>query len=391
MTGGFPYPLTSGYLRHYHLLQRLAVDHEVRLFSLVGGDYRPEDRDAIERLGVEVETFDVASTRFRRYGRQVARVLPRVVVGGAADLRRAVAECVESGWADAAILTGKTTSGSVSVLDELPLVVDACDAASMRLASRLQDREGIDRLLARLELRAVRSVEQRLHREAGHMIVATRRDGEYLGWSPKMSVVANGVDTRYWTRTAAARPPGTVIFTGKMSYGPNEDAALRLIGRVWPIVRDRRPDARLLIVGTSPRQRLIDAGGRDGIEVTGRVDDMRTYLERATVFAAPIRYGAGIQNKLLEALAMQLPVVASSNAAGGLVVDGDAPPVQVTDDLDVMAELIVSELESADRQPAPIESNRAWVTDRFDWDVSARRIDDILHVLVDESSQEEET
>lgn len=391
VTGGFPYPLTSGYLRHYHLLERLAADHEVRLFSLVGGDHRSEDRGAIERLGVDVQTFDVASTRLRRYARQVARVWPRVVAGGAADLRRAVAECVESGWADAAILTGKTTSGVLTALGELPLVVDACDAASMRLASQLPDRDGIDGLLARLELRAVRSVEQRLHRKADHVIVASRRDGEYLGWSPKMSVVANGVDTSYWTRTTTTRPPGTVIFTGKMSYGPNEDAALRLIDHVWPIVHGRRTDARLLIVGTSPRQRLIDAGGRDGIEVTGRVDDMRTYLECATVFAAPIRYGAGIQNKLLEALAMQLPVVASANAAGGLVVDGDAPPVEVTDDLDAMADLIVSELDSADREPAPLESNRAWVTERFDWDVSARHIDDILHGLADTSSQEADT
>jgi glycosyltransferase involved in cell wall biosynthesis len=381
VTAGFPYPLTSGYLRHYHLLGRLAQDHEIRLFSLVGRDHSPEDRVAVEALGVTVETFDVHSTSWRRYSAKAARLVPRLVAGGAADLRRAVAGCVESGWPDAAIVAGKATSGVLSGLGALPLLVDACDATSMRLESQLQDRAGLDRVLAGLEFRSVRSVERRLHRRADHVIVASKRDGEYLGWSAKTSVVANGVDTAYWSRTSDTRPGDTVIFTGKMSYGPNEDAALRLIDEVWPLVRERRPDARLLVVGTSPGKPLLDLGGRDGVDVTGRVDDMREYLEAATVFAAPIRYGAGIQNKLLEALAMQLPVVASANAAGGLVVDGEDPPVHVTDDLHRMAELIIAELETADRSNAPIGANRTWVADRFDWDVSARRIDGILHGL----------
>ena len=206
VTAGFPYPLTSGYLRHFHLLERLARDHEVRLFSLVGRDHRPEDRRAVERLGVDVETFDVHTTPWRRYSGKISRLLPRIVAGGPADLRRAVTVCVESGWAQAAVVTGKTTSGVLSRLDGVPVMIDACDATSMRLQSRLQDQRGFDRVLAELEFRSVRSVERRLHRCGDHVIVASRRDGEHLGWSSKMSVVANGVDTGYWSRTAASRP-----------------------------------------------------------------------------------------------------------------------------------------------------------------------------------------
>jgi glycosyltransferase involved in cell wall biosynthesis len=387
ITGAFPYPLTTGYLRHFHLLSRLALDHQIRLFSLVGGGHEISDREQVEQLGIEVQTFDVAATAWRRQGRRLGRLLPRVVVAGARELRRAVADCVESGWPQAAILSGKTTSGVLPVLAGLPLVVDACDATSMRLISRLPERERFDRLVHGLELRAVRSVERRLYRRADRVLVASRRDGEHLGYSTKMSVVPNGVDTSFWSRNTTARPLDTVVFTGNMSYDPNEDAALRLITDVWPIVRARRPDARLLIVGTSPRSRLVAAGGRNGIEVTGRVDDMREYLERGTVFAAPIRHGAGIQNKLLEALAMQLPVVASTNAAAGLVINGEPSPAYATDELDDMAKIILAELDAADRDPTPIESNRAWVAERFDWNVSAGQIDDILRHLVDASRE----
>lgn len=381
VTSGFPFPLTSGYLRHYHLLERLARDHEIKLFSLVGKDHSPEDRAAVELLGIEVATFDVHSTEWRRGATKIARLFPLLVAGGASDLRRAVRECTESGWPDAAIVSGKATSGVLPVVSDLPLLVDACDATSMRLESQLHDRSGLKRVIGRLELSAVRSVERRLSRRAGHVIVASTRDRDYLGWSDGTSVVPNGIDTAYWSRSSSTRPAGSVIFTGKMSYGPNEDAAMRLIEGVWPIVRGRRPDARLSIVGTSPGERLKNAGGRDGVTVTGRVDDMREYLEDATVFAAPIRYGAGIQNKLLEALAMQLPVVASTNATDGLVVDGQRPPVRVTDDLSAMADMIVDELAAADADPAGLDAHRAWVADRFDWDVSASRIDAILRDL----------
>lgn len=382
ITGGFPYPLTSGYLRHYHLLTRLARHHDIRLLSLVGADHVAADREAVRALGVDVRTFDVSSSAWRRQGRQVGRVVPRIVVGGASELRRAVADEVASDRPHAAILTGKTTSGVLPALAGLPLVVDACDAASMRIETRLADLDGVDRMLARLELRAVRSVERRLDRAAGAVLVASRRDGEHLGFSSKMTVVPNGVDTSYWSRRTPTRGTDTVVFTGKMSYEPNEDAALRLVQEVWPSVRARRPDARLLIVGTSPRASLRALDGRDGVEVTGAVDDMRDYLELATVFAAPIRHGAGIQNKVLEALAMELPVVASTNAADGLVIDGERPPVHVTDRLDEMADVIVNELERADSDPAAVSPNRAWVAGRFDWDVSATRIDDILRRLV---------
>jgi glycosyltransferase involved in cell wall biosynthesis len=218
-------------------------------------------------------------------------------------------------------------------------------------------------------------------RIADRVVVASLRDGEHLGWSDRMSVLPNGVDTAYWSRRSTRRPDGTVIFTGKMSYAPNEDAAMRLIEEVWPSVRARRPDARLMIVGTSPGPRLVEAGSLSGVTVTGRVDDMRDYLDDATVFAAPIRHGAGIQNKLLEALAMQLPVVASTNATDGLVLDGGDPPVHVTDDLATMADLIVDELNAARSDPAPRHAHRTWVADRFDWGVSAGRIDAILQEL----------
>src|SRR5690606_32719078 len=116
-----------------------------------------------------------------------------------------------------------------------------------------------------------------------------------------------------WTRRTHAPHPHTLIFTGVMDYSPNEDTALRLINQVMPRLRPLVPDVRLILAGRNPTPALLQqAQAHPDVTVTGFVEDMRDYLEQASVFVAPLRYGSGMQNKLQEALAMQVPIVASS-------------------------------------------------------------------------------
>ena len=110
--------------------------------------------------------------------------------------------------------------------------------------------------------------------------------------------------------------------------------------------------------------------------MTGFVDDVRPFLDDATVFAALIRFGAGIQNKVLEAMAMELPVVASPNAADGLRTDeGDVPPIAVATDTSMHAERIVDALEAALLDPSPVSPNRRYVERHFVWAESARALE----------------
>jgi glycosyltransferase involved in cell wall biosynthesis len=112
--------------------------------------------------------------------------------------------------------------------------------------------------------------------------------------------------------------------------------------------------------------------------VTGFVPDVRPYLEAASVFAAPLRFGAGIQNKLLEALAMELPVVASTLAIDGLRVGEATPPAVVADDAAAMADRIVETLETVRADPTPNAAGRAYVDSWFRWETSGRLLDAIL-------------
>ena len=134
-------------------------------------------------------------------------------------------------------------------------------------------------------------------------------------------MVPNAVDLDYWTRSTPAQPTGAaprVVMTGVMDYPPNHDAAMRLAERIMPSVREEVPDAELVIAGRDPGPELRAAGdAHPWLTVTGALPDLRPEMERGAVYCAPLRFASGIQNKLLEALAMEVPVVTTPVVADG--------------------------------------------------------------------------
>jgi glycosyltransferase involved in cell wall biosynthesis len=132
--------------------------------------------------------------------------------------------------------------------------------------------------------------------------------------------VGNGVDMEYFRPAAGAPParPPSVVLTGTMDYAPNADAACFFARDVLPRLRARLPDLRFHIVGRDPTRAVRALAAEPGVEVTGAVADVRPYLARAAAAVAPLRVARGIQNKVLEAMAMGVPIVATSAALAGL-------------------------------------------------------------------------
>ena len=144
-------------------------------------------------------------------------------------------------------------------------------------------------------------------------------------------VLPNGVDVdKFQSAGDQSRDPHTLIFTGVMDYRPNADGVLWFTESCWPSVRFRFPDARLLVVGSRPTAALRALNGHHGIEVTGRVAETQPWFDRAALAIAPLRMARGIQNKVLEAMSMALPVVGSTPAVQGLASHGEE--IQVADD-----------------------------------------------------------
>jgi sugar transferase (PEP-CTERM/EpsH1 system associated) len=191
-------------------------------------------------------------------------------------------------------------------------------------------------------------------------------------------VLPNGVDTDHFTSTGdGARHPHTAIFTGVMDYEPNVDGVCWFADACWPTLRERFPDAQLLVVGSKPVPRVQALAQRPGITVTGRVPTTPPFFDRAAVAIAPLRLARGVQNKVLEAMSMGLPVVSSPQAAQGL---GDVPPGTLT--VADGAAATIAGVASAFADPAGARRTGTaaadWVRREWRWARMLERYDQVL-------------
>jgi len=167
------------------------------------------------------------------------------------------------------------------------------------------------------------------------VVVLTDRDARALkdlnSHTPVM-IIPNGVDIEYFTSTGYEPDEPALLFTGNFDYPPNLDAAMRLVHEIFPRIKQNVPKAHLYLIGGNPPPELRACASSD-IEIPGRVPDLRPYFELALVFVSPLRLGAGIKNKILEALAMQKPVVATPLSCDGIpVIHGEHVLFGMTDD-----------------------------------------------------------
>ncbi len=377
VTDGLPYPLTSGRLRHYFLIRELSQRHVIGLVSLVARDVEPDDVRELQKF---------ADVRLIGERRTIAHRIRRALGFADPALRRLAGEIQESalrGEVDVVLLAARPAFGLFRLLaGRVPIVVDLCDSETLHLRRRMAFVPARERPMLALRYAANRRREQTILRRSDAALFASARDrravaGARSNADRRLALVPNGVDLDRWRRQTD-RLGDEVVFSGALDYGPNADAATYLIDVILPLVRRDVPEVSLRIVGRDPspslRQRALDSG----VTLTGFVDDMRPHLERAAVFAAPLRYGAGIQNKLLEAMAMGLPCVASSLAAAGLDTPLGPPPIVVADDPADFTRAIVGRLRAAGHGAAPDSRARAYVAQHFSWSSAGRALEDVF-------------
>ncbi|HWJ41380.1 MAG TPA: glycosyltransferase [Candidatus Limnocylindrales bacterium] len=268
------------------------------------------------------------------------------VISGAPDpsLTRLVSEAVANLRPDVLHLEGGGLApllGSAS--RGLPAILCVHDSKALRF----QEFAGFTvsprkRIRLRLLSMLARRHERRWFGLADRVVVTSPFDGEALSAavSPdKIAVIPYGVDLEYYARR---QPPeaGRIVFTGNMSWPPNEDAAEHFARDVMPAIRSRVPSASFWIVGADPSARVQALANIAGVHVTGTVADIRPWIWSAAVYASPLRFGLGVKNKILEAMASGAPIVATSRSLSGTpLIDGQH--VLIADDDAKFAESVV--------------------------------------------------
>jgi polysaccharide biosynthesis protein PslH len=217
-------------------------------------------------------------------------------------------------------------------------------------------------------------------RRAAHCVMVGDEDAaSFARVSPQVpvSVIANGVDTAYFAPDGSAARPGHLVFEGTMSFPPNEQAALHLVRDIMPRVWQRRPEATLALVGRDPAPVLRALAADPRVAVTGSVPDVRRHVREAEVFVCPLVSGAGIKNKLLQAWAMERPVVATSMSIGGLAAR-DGEELLVRDGAAAFADGVLTLLDDAALRARLGAAGRRAALERFAWSAMAGKLEALL-------------
>jgi len=265
----------------------------------------------------------------------------------------------------------KTLSMVKPVLGKVPAMFDAVDCLSM-LEFR---RRGITKNLflkffSWMESRKFARSEAEASRRFNRVVISSSPDRKAYPVPPglrnKIDVIPNGVDLEHFRFRQFQPLSNLLVFCAKLDYFPNEDAALYFTQAVWPRLRAHHPELRLEIVGSRPPRSVRRLDGKNNVRVIGSVPDVRPYLGRAWVALCPIRIRAGIQNKMLEAMALGVPLVATSICCEGLrVVPGEHP--LVAEDASGFASAVEFLLNNVALRQSIIESARAYVERHHDW------------------------
>ncbi len=331
ITHRLPYaPNRGDRIRSYHILRALGSRGvEVSLVSLVHDEAEEAQAAAVGAFAARVITARVH--RVSGLARGLAalargRPLTHALLDSRA-MRPALALAVSERPPDVVLAygSGMARFALEPPLAPRPLVLDLVDVDSAKWAALGRSgRPPLSWIYAR-EARRLGRFEAEAARRARTALVVNERERDALlrlAPSAVVRIAPNGVDARAFRPDGPPATAPRVVFCGVLDYPPNADGALWLVRHVWPIVRRRRADAALTIVGANPSGALREAAAAEAsVELLGAVPDVRPHLHRAAVAVAPIRTARGIQNKVLEALAAGLPCVVTSAVREGLPVE----------------------------------------------------------------------
>jgi sugar transferase (PEP-CTERM/EpsH1 system associated) len=373
----FPCPPVQGdRVRGYHHLRILSRKHDVVLVAPEPEGDRAANLKIIQSVCAQIETVSTPFwRRLRRLGQIPFTSLPlQTLYFFDPRFRQEVQSLLQQQSFDLIHVQLVRMAPVVDGLGDIPRVIDLIDALSLNMDRRAQRERGPKAWVVALEARRLQRYERMLTRQYNQLVVSSPLDRDAVGNYSNVHVISNGVDTEAYPFVQDGRESGTIVFTGRMGYFPNADAAIWFATAVLPLVRQRVPQARFLIVGASPTRAVRQLGRLQGVVVTGYVPSIQEYLAQATVAVAPMCAGSGMQFKVLEAMSSGAPVVATPYALGGIEAQDDEH-LLVAQDAETFAEQVICMLGDQTLRRRLASNARQLVEEKYTWERSVAMLE----------------
>jgi polysaccharide biosynthesis protein PslH len=376
-------------VRGYGFLKHLQLGHEITIATQCASEQEQANVGNLRAQGFNVETvWEAKWQEALRSGMSLFSRLPlQVAYARSVRFAQMVQRLCSEITFDVVHVEHLRGIASLQSLSQgCPLVWDAVDCISLLCEQTMKAGPSLPvRAVASLEYRRTQRYEASQLGRLRHVVVTSERDrqamfrlleganGRKEGQNVGIEVLPNGVDLEYFRPGNWLGSPRNIVFLGKMSYHANVAAALYLGRQIMPIIWRQQPETTLTIVGSNPPKAVRGLEIDSRVKVTGYVDDVRPFVQRSAVMLCPMTYSVGIQNKVLEAMAMSTPVVVTAQAAASLqAIPGR--DVLVAHSTQEFAELALKVMHDEAWGAALSRSGRQYVEQYHDWSVVSERL-----------------
>lgn len=390
----YPYPPDNGSkIRVYHLLRALGQRHQVRLVSFAWDTARPDAVDPAALGCTSVEVVRCNPFAANQAGALRTFLSPRPVVSRAipamADL---VSETLRAHAVDAVIASTEMTADyALQAPPGVARILEEHNSMARWMRERyLEQTSPLQRVRCWASWQKIRRYEARLFGKFDRVTMVSEQDRaasltDLPGYRGQVAVVPNGVDCQR-NRPGLAQPVAHhLVYNGALTYSANYDAMRYFLAEVYPLIRRQQPEAGLTITGSTQGVDLAGLGMQPGVRLSGYVDDVRPLVAGAWAGVVPIRQGGGSRLKILEAMALGTPVVATTKGAEGLdLTPGDE--ILIADEPAEFAAQVVRLLGDPDLRARLAASARRAVEARYDWRAIGAQFVDLVESTVRERS-----
>ncbi|WP_353203534.1 TIGR03087 family PEP-CTERM/XrtA system glycosyltransferase [Sphingomonas sp.] len=383
-----PYPPDRGdKIRGFHILKFLAARKRVHLIAFADDTRDMKRKDGLAKLTGNRSIIWRSKSRAKAAIEALMSRKPiSLTAFDNASLREAVESILSRHSIDTIYVFSSQMAQYLPARPRQKVIMDFVDVDSAKFASYANQSHGPSSWLMGREARLLLQHERAVAHRADASLFVSEAEARLFRdktGAERVHVVENGIDTDFFDPTAQFKWIDTtgalIVFTGQMDYRPNIEAVTWFVETILPHIHVRHPGARFAIVGRGPTDAVKALAKQPGVIVTGEVADVRGWIAAASVVVAPLKMARGIQNKVLEAMAMARPVVASTAAAEGI---DHARTIRVGATVGEIAEHVIAVLDDPKAAAQMGQEARAQVQQRYSWEARLAPLDAILGISI---------
>lgn len=379
LTSRIPYPLEKGdKLRIFHQIKHLAKTHEICLICL--NESSDEiDTSVLEELVTELHIIPLAKWKipfrlffsfFHSLPFQVEYFLER-------KNKKKIEAIIQNFNPNHIYCQLIRTSEYVKDLFQFDKTLDYMDAFSAAAMRRAKTEKGFRKLFWKIENERVKKYERSIYDYFNQHSIITEQDRNLLAIpsNKKISIVPNGVDTGHFENSHISKKYD-IVFAGNMNYPPNIAAAIFLVEEILPKLKSKFQNVTVLIAGANPSAEVLNLAS-ESVTVSGWMNDIREAYCESRVFVAPMFIGAGMQNKILEAMSSELPVITTTLAAEAFKEKDLSKIIEANSSFE-FAKAIQYYLLNEGAQVSDGKKNRIYVEEKYSWKISNQKLEQCI-------------